>query len=250
MFFPFEYVKSRCISNILHPLLAVALEQTINESGLQPNPTHCESWSILLAEYNPCPTGCVWGMLTTTQTQSSFLFDHNHEWPFTWEVFPVFVPPLSAGHISQPTAPAAATSWLTPHCRVHVYGKYGRTMQDDSTSPYDEYICITLNHDTNKHLRKGPAHSGFSKQPVFYFIFFFLSWWWFIAMKERKEEVNSNSIENSGRAFSCQVLSSHADWGHLRAQRTAQNWTCGWWDFMQRWATRTPGQKFSTRNGD
>lgn len=108
------------------------------------------------------------------------------------------------------------------------------------------HLTMILTNTWGKDLLTAASQSNL----CFTLFFFFLSWWWFIAMKARKEEVNSNPIENSGRAFSCQVLSSHADWGHLRAQRTAQNWTCGWWDFMQRWATRTPGQKFSTRNGD
>lgn len=67
-----------------------------------------------------------------------------------------------------------------------------------------------------------------------------------------EEEVNNNPTEKPRRAFSFQLLSSHAYQGHLRAQSSARNRNCGWWwDFtMEMWATRTPGLKFSTRNRD
>lgn len=102
---------------------------------------------------------------------------------------------------------------------TNVYGKHGG-LQRLLVHPewLSEWVSPFFNHYTEKHLKKLHLHSSFSNKSLF------LPLWWLIAVKKIKQDINLNSTQKLWRTYSCQVLSSHAYQGQLRAQSNAQNW--------------------------
>lgn len=81
-----------------------------------------------------------------------------------------------------------------------------------------ERVSPLFNHYTEEHLRKLHLHHIFSNESLV-----FLPLWLLTAVKKIKQDINHNSTQKLWRAYSCQVLSSHAYQGQLRAQSNAQN---------------------------
>lgn len=247
---------SSLILSILQPLVISAFKQTIKETGF-----HSLTYALSLQTYShlntvPAPHPVNLGVMTVIQNDYSFPFVDNsveRSGLLWWEVLSHFLPlfrKVQVMYISLQTRRAAlATSdtlveshyqqtsavekglqeTLVDKYNTNVYGNHGRVTQADGT-PWMakcEWVSLFFNHYTEEHLEKTTSSQQLLKR-----ISAFLPLWWLIAVKKIKQDINHNATQKLWRAYSCQVLSSHAYQGQLRAQSNAQNWNCGWWDFI------------------